>query len=521
MPAQPINMQQIKRILQMFKSGYTERSIHRHLCISRPTIAGYKLRFKELNQSYDQLLQYSDEELSNLVLGPVKEKVYSDKRYLDLQNQIPMYLKELKRVGVTRHLLWEEYKLIYFDGYGYSQFCLYLQSYIDTNKSTMHLEHTPGEIIEVDFAGKTIKGKKPDGEIIPYQVFVAILPFSGYTYIEAVKSQNQSDFLNCMQNMLVYFGGVTQRIVSDNLKSCVTKPDRYEPILTALMDQFCIHYDTVITPARVRKPKDKPSVERSVDLAYERVYAPLRDKEFFSLKELNNAILLQLDKHHQRKFRHGDQTRSELFLQIEKQTLKALPAERMQMKKRINAKVQKNYHVFLGEDRHFYSVPNQYLGKEVVVIYTTGCVEIYLENKRIALHQRNQLKNGYTTETSHMPPNHNSYAVRMGWSGDYFRNWASRLSKDLVPAIDKMLGSRQHIEQAFRGCNALLLLQKAYGTDRLVKACQMALRADAVRYKLIEDILINNRDKALEPEQNTLNLFGNHENIRGPESFNL
>ena len=320
---------------------------------------------------------------------------------------------------------------------------------------------------------------------------------------------------------LFILGGVPQCIVPDNLKSAVSKPDRYEPTLTELMDQFCIHYDTAIMPARVVKPKDKPSVEKSVNLAYERVYAPIRDMEFFSLKELNNQILIQMKLHHSRKFRNTDQTREELFLQTEKQTLKVLPSATMQVKKRVNAKVSKNYHIVLGEDWHYYSVPYQYIGKQTEIIYTAGSVEIYIENKRIAVHKRELGRNFYTTEPTHMPPDHSSYASRFGWSGDFFRKWACGISFELLPVINKLLESRQYIEQTYLACVGVLNLEKKYGKERLIIACKMALQSNAVKYKVISGILENNRDKLIYPEPTTSNLFTDHENIRGPESFNL
>lgn len=521
MPAQPITMQQIRRIIQLLKNGFSERSIKKQTGVSRPTVSLYKKRLEQLDQTYEQLLLLTDEELSNLVLEPVQDKIYQEKRYQDLQEQLSKYSNELKRVGVTRQLLWEEYKQSYPDGYGYSQFCLYLQSQSKIDEATMHFLHTPGKTMQVDFAGKTMKCKKPNGEIVSYQIFIATLPFSGYAYIEAVQSQNQTDFVNCMQHALVYFGGVPQCIVPDNLKSCVTKADKYEPVLTELMDQFCIHYDTAIMPARVVKPKDKPSVEKGVHLAYQRVYAPMREMEFSSLREVNNQILIQLEKHHNRTFRNTDQSRKELFIQMEKQTLKPLPTELFQIKKRVNAKVQPNYHVVLGEDWHYYSVPYQYLGKQTVIVYTTGTVEIYYENKRLAIHPRVPGHNGYTTEPSHRKPNHEIMVKRNEWSGDYFRKWASNLSSDIVPAIDKLLQNRQYIEQTYKACLGVLTLSKKYGTDRLAKACQMAIKANAVKYSVISGILKNNRDKLIQPGSPPPDLFGDHENIRGPESFDL
>ena len=521
MAAKPITMQQLRRIIQLLKNGQSKRSIAKALTVSRPTVSLYSARIKATNISFDELLTYSDEALSQLFLDPIQEKTVRDNRYQDFVNRLKEYAQELKGVGVTKYLIWEEYRAVYPDGYGYSQFCHYLHEFNKSNNTVMHLFHQPGEKMEIDFAGKKIRSKNSAGQIVAYQVFVAVLPYSGFSYVQAVETQNQFDFLSCIQNALIYFGGVPEFIVSDNLKSCVKKADRYDPELTDLMDQLCLHYDTCIMPARVRKPRDKPSVEKGVDLAYQRVYAPMRHMEFNSLNELNREMRNQLEKHHDRKFREGDFTRRELFDQVEKQTLRSLPNEPLVVKRTVEAKVQRQHHVVLGVDWHFYSVPHQFTGKQVQIIYTDRTVEIYFEQTRIAVHMRDYRKNCYTTVTDHMPDKHQHYAQQKGWTAEYFRSWASRLSPEVEAVINIILDSRQVMQHAFNGCFAVLMLEKKYGVERLSNACKMALQAQAVRYKIINGILQNNRD--LNPDQEkptTGNLFGNHDNIRGPESYN-
>ena len=201
----------------------------------------------------------------------------------------------------------------------------------------MHFFHKPGEKLMIDFAGDTIKCTMHNGEIKSYQVFVAVLSYSGYTYVEATESQNQYDLLRCIENALKFFGGTPQYIISDNLKSCVTKYNRYEPELTELMNQFCLHYQTAIIPARPAKPKDKPSVERHVRLVYERIYAPLRKRSFGGLKDLNEAFFCLVDKHNELKFRLGDKTRLALFNEFEKDLLSSLPSALLDVNKRSSA----------------------------------------------------------------------------------------------------------------------------------------------------------------------------------------
>ena len=519
MPAKHINMQPLRLIIQHLKNGFSQRTISKLTGVSRPTISTYKSRVELSGLTIDELLSKNDEELSALMLEPLQAKTTFDYRYLELVGKLDKFAKELNRVGVTKQLLWQEYRGDYPDGYGYSQFCYYLQEHAGKKDPVMHFEHTPGYSMQVDFAGNVFKCRKPNGEIITYQVFIAILPYSGYTYVEAVATQNQADFLKCMQNAVRYFGGVPSIVISDNLKSCVIKASRYEPEINQLMEQFSLHYDTAIMPARVRKPRDKPSVENGVNLAYQRIYAPLRDQYFNALELVNQAMLIQLDKHHERCFRKTDKSRSYLFENYERNTLKPLPTEAMLIKQTVNAKVQQNYHVVLGEDWHFYSVPHTYLAKQVEIVYTLYDVEIYCENKRIAVHRRNTKRNFYTTDPNHMPEHHQHYCQHKGWSPDNFRNRASRIGSDVLEVINKMLESRQFIEQTYRACQGILVLESKYGKDRLIKACQMALKAEYVSYKFLNSILQNKRDQESADEMEAPNLFTIHENIRGNDEI--
>lgn len=518
MAAKTISMQQLRRIIQLSQNGLSTRAISRQTGISRPTVNSYLKRLKNTVSDCKDLLELNDEELYNLLFDQVQDKKLCDNRYIALQDQLALFASELKRTGVTKELLWTEYRLKNSNGYSYSQFCFHLQRFIDNKKTVMHLTHTPGEKIEFDYAGSTLSYFNSNNEEIRCQVFVCVLPYSGYTYVEAMESQRIDDFAYGLQSSLRYFGGVPKTMVGDNFKSCVKRADKYEPELTDLMDQICLHFNTAIIPARVRKPRDKPSVEKSVELTYQRIFAPLRNRKFYSLRELNAAIREQLEKHNNRKFRNCDLTRKEWFDQFEKQSLSELPKEDFVIKKSVSAKVQKNYHVVLGEDWHFYSVPYQYVGKQTTIIYTRYHVEIYCEHKRIAVHNRKRLKNGYTTIGEHMPENHQHYAITSGWDTEYFINWAERISPVVKETIKKMLESRLVAQQSYRACMGLLLLEKKYSKERLIKACEMALRANSVSYKIISGILKNNRDHLNPSEEITL--FPNHENIRGADFYN-
>ena len=248
----------------------------------------------------------------------------------------------------------------------------------------------------VDYAGKkfTIYDRltKKEREV---ETFVAILGSSNLTYAEASESQKSQDWIRSNENAFHYFGGVTRAIVPDNLKSGVIKADKYEPEINPVYNDFAEYYRTVIIPARSRRPKDKALVENAVKLIYQRVYAPLRDRVFYSLEELNQAIRDLLEEHNNKPFQRLKYSRRELFEETEKSVLKTLPREPDPMKEFKNLTVQYNYHVELREDRHYYSVPWKLKGQKVKVVYDERNVAIYHDNIRIVQHQRSYKPNGY------------------------------------------------------------------------------------------------------------------------------
>lgn len=521
MSAKPIDMHQLRRILQLLKDGYSERSISRQTSVSRNTIGLYKARAKNSLVSYADLLSLSEESLSKILLDPEQNKTHQKDRYLELQDYIKELEKEPERLKkiLTKKLLWLEYKDKHPDGYEYSRFCDYLFSNEKMRNTVMHFFHKPGEKLMIDFAGDPIVCQLRNGEIKRFQIFISVLSYSGYTYVEACETQNQYDFLNCMENALKFYGGVPECIISDNLKSCIKKYDRYEPELTDLMDQFCLHYQVAIMPARPAKPKDKPTVERHVRLVYERIYAPLRNETFDGLSDLNDAIFCLTDKHNEEKFRLGDKTRLALFLEFEKALLHPLPSTRIDVSKRVMAKVAKDYHVWLPEDKHFYSVPYKNTGKEVSILYNSNTVEIYLEQSRIAVHPRDRKYRGRTTQLSHMPPNHYEYSKQGGWTPEFFCNWARAISPDTLQVIEKMLTSNIIKQQSFLACFGVLKLGNKYTKERLAKACSMSVHAGVFRYKFISNILKNSMDLRVLETATTQTIMDFHENNRNPEEY--
>ncbi|MCH7411362.1 IS21 family transposase [Belliella sp. DSM 111904] len=406
-------MDRIRQILLMLDRRLSERKISRELKISRKTVRRYREAFEPTGLNYKSLLNLSDVELDKMVGKSSTENPVLDPRKIRFLDQATYFLEELKNprlVGVTRYLLWEEYCKGDPDPYGYSRFCDLLSDAGRVNGATMHFEHTAGEKLEVDFAGKPLwYVDKETGEVINCPVLVAVLPYSGYGYVEVLPNAKLPQLIKALNNCLAYLGGSPMTAKSDNTRQWVSKGCKYEPTFPQALKQWASHNKIGLLAARPFRPNDKPTAENHVYTAYLRIYAKLRNNTYTSLNELNKAVREKLDEHHRMSFQKKALSRREVFESQERQALLPLPEKPFELKDYVSAKVQQNYHILLGENRHYYSVPFKLIGKQVNLVYCSDHVEVFLNFERVALHSRNMKKSGYSTLLEHMPATHKHY----------------------------------------------------------------------------------------------------------------
>jgi transposase len=507
----------IREIIRMKDNGLSNNQIAKNLGKSRTTIIKYLGAIAASGFCLKELLELKGEDLSELFEVP--NALNPDNReqiHKDLYSFFPYLEKELKRVGVTRHILWAEYKAKHPEGVMYSQFCEHYKKWSQKSEGYMPTTHKAGEKLFIDYAGKKLHIiDQETGEIKPVEVFVATLGASQYTYVEASFSQQIPDFISSVQNCLHYLGGVPACIIPDNLKSAVTKSNKYEPHVNEQFACFASHYDTSIMPARALKPKDKSLVEGAVNITYTRIHAALRDKEFYSITELNLAIKELLLIYNQTPFQKKEHSRTGLFLEIEKDALKPLPLEKYELRDYKIATVQKNCHVYYSPDKNYYSIPNAYIGKKVKLILTQSVVEIYHNQARIALHPRSRKAYHYVTVKEHMPVSHTYNA---DWSSEYFITWAQKIGASTTEYIEKILDKKQYPEQSYKSCVGILSMASKIDKERLNNACKRALSYDSVSYNTIKNILERGLDK--EEELDLFNVsLSNHDNIRGHEYY--
>lgn len=510
-----ISMSKIRKILRMYSNGRSIMSISAQADASRNTVKKYLAAFKDSGFTFEEVDALNDKELEDF-FGKSREQPPSS-RMQSMLRCFPHVDKELKRVGMNRQILWKEYYKEFPDGYQYSQFCFYFNQWKARVNPVMHIDHKAGDKLYVDFAGQKMSiTDKDTGEILPVEVFIAILGASQLTYVEAVMSQQKEDFIAACEHTLYYIGGVPEAIVPDNLKAAVTKSSRYEPTLNETFEDFADHYGTTILPARAFRPRDKALVEGAVKIMYTRIYAPLRKTVFHSLKELNEAIRIELEVHNNNLLQNRNYSRRQQFEEIERDVLAPLPVLPYELKKQFHATVMKNGHVSLGPDRHYYSVPYRFIGKKIKLLYSSTSVEAFYHYERIAMHKRTRGPHLYTTEDDHLASTHQFVTE---WSKEKFLGWAASIHEDVRLYIHNIFDRKRHPEQAYKSCLGILGFSRKVGNERLIMACRRGLSYGRYDYKTINTILEKNMDQYEDSLFAGELLMPEHDNIRGEDYY--
>jgi predicted transcriptional regulator len=513
--ANKLDPMDLKQILSLHKDGVSNRQIGLLLGISRNTVNNYIRLLKASDYSVEALLTMDNHELSELFTAHTT--LITD-RFNELMSWFDKVNQQRNHPGFTFMFHYLQYRKQVTDPYSYTQFMEHYHRKHDQQKGSMKLEHEAGKEVYIDFAGKKLHiTDKETGELIPVEVFVAILPNSQYTYVEACLSQKREDLINCMANALSFFGGVPKAIVSENLKSAVTRASKYEPEINRTFKDFARHYGCTINPTRSYSPQDKALVENAVNLTYQRIYYPVRDMDFFSLADLNKEIKKLLAGYNNLLFQRKQASRRELFQSVERSYLKPLPGTSYELKDYRRAKVQKIGYVYFSPDKSYYSVPYRYIGKSTMIHYTASRVEVYYNHQRIALHKRNNSMGSYHTNKDHLSSTHRAYAE---WNPDFFKRLASKHGQNVLAVIERVIAGSDYPETAYKRAMGIVQLHRAYGSERLDNACKRALLAGTNSYKRISNILKNKQDELPFPEQeNNTPHIPAHGNLRGASTY--
>jgi len=511
MPTERLSMRRIRDLLRLkHEIGLSSRVIATSLGLSKGAVGDYLRRARSAGVSWPLDEAMTDTGLERL-LFPTASDVMAAGRHEPDWSKVD---RELRRPGVTRTLLWQEYRAEHPDGYGYTWFCVHFEAWKGRAAPTMRQSHAAGEKVFVDFAGDTIDVVDPvTGVVQPMKLFVAALGASSYIYAEARASEGLADWIGCHVGLFAFLGGVTAMIVCDNLKAAVTNPDRYDPGINRSYQEMARHYGTTVCPARPYKPRDKAKVEQSVLLVERWVLARLRNTRFFSLAELNAAVAALTADLNGRIMRGYGASRAELFAAVDAPALKPLPAAPYAFATWKRCRVAPDYHVEV--EGCWYSVPYRLIRELVDLRVAERTVEAFYKGERVASHAKSPGRRSHITIADHMPSAHKRHA---SWSPARITAFAEKIGPATAALTRAIMIDRPHPEQGFRTCLGILSLEKTYGHARLEAACQRGDLIKARSVGSIRSILKTGLDRAFldpAPEPEPLR----HGNIRGRGYF--
>jgi transposase len=508
MPQERLPMRKVRDVLRLSADGLSKRKIAASLGLSATAVGDCIRRARVAGIAWPLAPELTDAALERLLYPPAavaKQRPQPDWAAIHL---------ELKRPGVTLQLLWEEYRAVHPDAHAYSRFCEIYHDWRNQLSPTMRQTHVAGERLMVDYAGKTLEViDGMTGEVHVAQLFVAVLASSNYTYAEATSTQSLSDWIGSHTRAFSFYGGLSAIVVSDNLKSGITRACFYEPSVNRTYAEMAAHYGIAVVPARPYRPRDKAKVESGVLLATRWIIAKLRNRQFFSLTDLNSAIRDCVTMLNDRSSRHLGASRRALFEGVERSALKPLPAEPYIFAQWKECRVGIDYHVEI--EKHYYSVPHHLLRQKVWARITAHTIEVFVRGVRAAAHVRSSSNRGHTTVREHMPSSHQRYA---DWTPERLQRQAGEIGPHTSALVEIIMRERTHPEQGFRSCIGILQLVKSYGRERLEAACSRALEIGARSYSSVLSILKNNLDRK-RPATPADGPAIAHDNIRGPTHF--
>jgi len=528
-------MRKIREILRLKQLGRTHREIASSVLVGVGTVCGRLQRAEQVGVTWEQAQKLSDAQLDALMYRDGGRNQAASRASIDYAH----VHRELHRTGVTLQLLWAEYQaavLARQDGvkpYQYSQYCDLYRVWRRRQKPSMRQVHVAGDKAFIDYSGKKPRLRDAaTGQAREVELFVMVLGASNYTYAEATYTQKLPDFVTSTIRGFEFFGVVPRIIVPDQLRSAVKGPDRYEPDINETYLEMAQHYHVTVIPARPRKPKDKAKVETGVLVAQRWILAKLRNRVFFELAELNQAIWELLDELNERPFQKLEGTRASAFEELDKPAMHPLPPVRYELAERRNARVNIDYHV--EHDGRLYSVPYLLVHEGVEIRATAGIVEIFLraddkrrrsmnrshefrDGDRVATHTRSYGRRGAAvTEPAHRPANHREQV----WPPERLVGWAQKFGPSVATVVEQMLARYLVPEQGYRACLGLLRAAERHGGQRMDAACERALAVNSnPTRKYIEAILKRGLDQTNRAVPTARQAPLEHENVRGGDYY--
>jgi transposase len=509
----------IKEVLRLkYLNQLSNRQIQSITGISRNSVANYVNCFIELDASLEDVLCLKESDLEQL-FHPNKPTPSTKQTTLALIHPDWNYVREeLTKKGMTRALLYEEYKNAQPDLYSYSQFNRYYSRFVKSINPSMRQIHYAGDKLFIDYSGLTMPiVNQKTGETSKAQIFVSVLGASGYTFVHASPTQSTKDFIKSHVLAFRFYDGVPNILVPDNLKAAVISHKKGVVKLNESYADMARHYGVAIEPARPYKPQDKSKVELGVKAIQRWILMKLRHHIFFSVDELNQQINFLLDGYNDKVIRRFGKSRTELFEQLDKPALHPLRSNNYIYKEFKTATVGMDYHVELAGSG--YSVPYKYLGKKVDVTYSSTSLTIAFGGEVIAHHPKLSQPYHDSTLQEHMPKEHEYQYEK--WNPRRILNWANSIGAHTTALMQSIMDSRSHQVRGYKSCMAILSFSKTYGAAALEMASAVAYELSIHKVASIESMLKTKSYLLHNPQTcaNNNTFFNNHKNIRGSEYY--
>lgn len=513
-----IDMYKIRQLLQLYASGRGSKYISNTTGIARNTVKKYLLLFAASRLTMNDIEELSDAQLAKVFL--MARPVTEDPRTTSLELMLPALAARLKKRGVTKKMLFEQYHSQHPDGFKETAFRQRLSAFTGMTKPSMRVPHKAGDKLFIDFTGKRLCiVDDQSGEVQEVEVFVAILGCSQLTFVMAVASQKKEDFIYACEQALLFYGGVPEAIVPDNLRSAVKKAGRYETELNDSFAAFAAHYNTYVFPTRVYKPKDKALVEGAVKIIYTTIFTKIDEAVYHDMESLNAAIRVHLDAHNNTLLTGCNYSRRQQFEELERDVLKPLNKYLYDPMTAKVATVGKTG--FVSVDYHYYSIPYKFIGKKIKLMYNRTKLEAYSDHELIAVHSRCYTKEKYIQNNEHLASWHRYPAE---WNPEKFIADALQIGQPVADYISKVLARSEYPEKNYRACQGIINFKKRVGETRLINACRRADSFNVYNYGIIERILLSNADAIPLEEngtqsKNTEPSMPEHDNIRGEDYY--
>lgn len=509
-------MLRTKQILMLLGKGTSQSAICAEVHCSKRLVSAVKRQADETEKSYGELLELPDDELSNL-FSSSEDSSRENSRKAELERMMPEIIRLLSgRHAHTQYVFESFYHKVCPNGYGYTQFNKLVSEFRANHDYSYHNAYEPGREWQIDFAGDPLYLTDFRTQVKQkLVVLVCVMPYSNLPFMMALPNATTEWFFHGLNKGLEFLGALPGIAKSDNMKQWVTKSDRYSLTFSDANVEWSMHYGIEPVACRVRTPRDKGTVEGAVNQLYQYIYSRVENEVFYTLDSLNGRILELLHEYCSRPYKGS--TRWDIYQTFEKPQMKPLPEQMYRCRMRKEVKLGGSYHVCVGKERHFYSVPFKYVGQTVKVMWDVETVEVYVNQELVCCHPRSFIPYGYTTEKSHMPEKHLAYEQRKEVNAATLIGWGANIGQSVKWAVEDILKNTTFPQQAYGRCTGILALAKKYGRSRLDHACAiMREEIGSASYKSIATMLKNGQDL---DNGETMSRLPLNDDVRGPETY--